>query len=134
MNILDLAVGDTVYFTKSKHPDTPFTLYYRDLNEISVMNGEKITTLSTEKAERLGIVKEEDPIVGTTREWAQYLDALELDLIRRTLLRHISDATWCSDEEASTLTEVARELGEEMTRRETVNLHELYEKKMFRDE
>jgi hypothetical protein len=71
--------------------------------------------------------------MGTTREWAQYLDNAELELIRRTMLRHISDATWCSDEEAATLTQVARELGEEMTRRESRNLDELYGH-MFRDE
>jgi hypothetical protein len=71
----------------------------------------------------------------STREWSQYLDAAELDLIRRTLLRHISDSTWCSDEEADTLTQVARELGDEMTRRESRNLAELYQnRKLFRDE
>lgn len=64
--------------------------------------------------------------MGTTREWAQYLDDSELELIRRTLLRHISDATWCSDEEATTLTEVARELADELTRRETRNLNHIY--------
>jgi hypothetical protein len=64
--------------------------------------------------------------MGNTREWAQYLDDSELELIRRTLLRHISDATWCSDEEATTLTEVARELAEELTRRETRNLNNVY--------
>ena len=64
--------------------------------------------------------------MGVTREWAQYLDDSELELIRRTLLRHISDATWCSDEEATTLTEVARELAEELTRRETKQLNKIY--------
>ena len=64
--------------------------------------------------------------MDNTREWAQYLDDSELELIRRTLLRHISDATWCSDEEATTLTEVARELAEELTRRETRNLNNVY--------
>jgi len=68
------------------------------------------------------------------REWAQFLDDAEIELIRRTLLRHISDSTWCSDEEAGTLTDAARELGEELTRRETRNLSELYNRKMFRDE
>jgi len=58
----------------------------------------------------------------TTREWAQYLDTAELSLIRRTLLRHISDATWCSDEEASTIQKVASELGELITQREVQNL------------
>lgn len=71
--------------------------------------------------------------MSDTREWAQFLDTSELELIRRTLLRHISDATWCSDEEANTLTEVARELGDEMTRRESQNLHRIYEH-LFRDE
>jgi hypothetical protein len=71
--------------------------------------------------------------MANTREWAQYLEPSELELIRRTLLRHISDATWCSDEEALTLTEVAKELGEEMTRRETQNLHDIYGH-LFRNE
>lgn len=71
--------------------------------------------------------------MGTTREWAQYLDDAELELIRRTLLRHISDSTWCSDEEASTLTNVAKELADELTRRETRNLGNLYGH-LFRDE
>jgi len=64
--------------------------------------------------------------MSNTREWAQYLDDSELELIRRTLLRHISDATWCSDEEAATLTGVAHELAEELTRRETRNLNNIY--------
>lgn len=71
--------------------------------------------------------------MSTTREWAQYLDDSELELIRRTFLRHISDATWCSDEEAATLNEVAAELGREMTRRETRNLEDIY-RHMFRDD
>lgn len=64
--------------------------------------------------------------MGTTREWAQFLEDSELELIRRTLLRHISDATWCSDEEAGTLTQVAQELAEELTRRETQQLNKIY--------
>lgn len=64
--------------------------------------------------------------MGHTADWAQYLDDAELELIRRTLLRHISDATWCSDDEAATLTTVARELADELTRRETRNLDGLY--------
>ena len=64
--------------------------------------------------------------MANSGEWAQYLDDSELELIRRTLLRHISDATWCSDEEATTLTEVARELADELTRRETRNLNNVY--------
>jgi hypothetical protein len=70
--------------------------------------------------------------MGHTADWAQYLDDAELELIRRTLLRHVSDATWCSDEEAATLTQVARELAEELTRRETRNLGNLY-KDWFRE-
>jgi hypothetical protein len=68
------------------------------------------------------------------REWARYLDDAEIELIRRTLLRHVSDATWCSDEEAGTLTSAARELGEELTRRETQNLAKIYDRKLFREE
>jgi hypothetical protein len=45
-----------------------------------------------------------------------------LALIKRTLLRHISDATYCSDEEAETLTKVAVEIGNLITQRETQNL------------
>jgi hypothetical protein len=71
--------------------------------------------------------------MGHTADWAQYLDDAELELIRRTLLRHVSDATWCSDDEAATLTQVARELAEELTRRETRNLGNLYNKDWFRE-
>lgn len=70
----------------------------------------------------------------TIREWARYLDDAEIELIRRTLLRHISDATWCSDEEASTLTDAAKELGDELTRREMGNLSKLYDRDLFRNE
>lgn len=71
----------------------------------------------------------------STREWASYLDASELELIRRTLLRHISDASWCSEEEVNTLMGVAKEIGEELTRRETVNLSHLYgDRRLFRNE
>lgn len=70
----------------------------------------------------------------TIRDWARFLDDSEIELIRRTLLRHVSDSTWCSDEEAATLTDAARELGDELTRRETQNLAELYNRKMFRNE
>lgn len=69
-----------------------------------------------------------------TREWAQYLDDAELELIRRTLLRHISDASWCSEEECKSLMDVAKELADELTRRETNHLNRLYNRKMFRDE
>lgn len=72
--------------------------------------------------------------MGHTADWAQYLDDAELELIRRTLLRHISDATWCSDDEAATLTTVARELAEELTRRETRNLNNIYNNDWFRRE
>jgi len=58
----------------------------------------------------------------STNEWAQYLDVAELALIKRTLLRHISDATYCSDEEAETLTKVATEIGQLITQREVQNL------------
>jgi hypothetical protein len=58
----------------------------------------------------------------STHEWAKYLDTAELALIKRTLLRHISDATYCSDEEAETLTKVAVEIGNMITQRETQNL------------
>jgi hypothetical protein len=58
----------------------------------------------------------------STHEWAKYLDTAELALIKRTLLRHISDATYCSDEEAETLTKVAVEIGNLITQRETQNL------------
>lgn len=58
----------------------------------------------------------------STLEWAKFLDTAELSLIRRTLLRHISDATWCSDEEAETVLKVASELGELITEREVQNL------------
>lgn len=58
----------------------------------------------------------------STAEWAKYLDTAELALIRRTLLRHISDATYCSDEEAETLTKVATEIGQLITQREVQNL------------
>lgn len=70
----------------------------------------------------------------TIREWARYLDDAEIELIRRTILRHVSDATWCSDEEAATLAGAAKELGEELTRREVQNLAKIYDRKMFRDE
>lgn len=58
----------------------------------------------------------------STDEWIKYLDTSELSLIRRTLLRHISDATWCSDEEAETIMKVANEIGELITAREKENL------------
>lgn len=58
----------------------------------------------------------------STLEWAKFLDTAELSLIRRTLLRHISDATWCSDEEAETVLKVATELGDLITQREVQNL------------
>lgn len=63
----------------------------------------------------------------TTHEWAKYLDTAELALIRRTLLRHISDATYCSDTEAETLTKVAVEIGELITQREVQNLRSVEE-------
>lgn len=63
----------------------------------------------------------------STNEWAQYLDVAELALIRRTLLRHISDATYCSDEEAETLTKVATEIGQLITQREVQNLRSVEE-------
>ena len=58
----------------------------------------------------------------STAEWAKFLDTAELALIKRTLLRHISDATYCSDEEAETLTKVAVEIGDLITQREVQNL------------
>jgi hypothetical protein len=58
----------------------------------------------------------------STAEWAKFLDTEELTLIKRTLLRHISDSTWCSDEEADTLTKVATEIGDLITQREVQNL------------
>jgi hypothetical protein len=58
----------------------------------------------------------------STQEWAKFLDIAELALIKRTLLRHISDATYCSDEEAETLTKVAIEIGDLITQREVQNL------------
>lgn len=58
----------------------------------------------------------------STEEWAKYLDTAELALIKRTLLRHISDATYCSDEEAETLTKVATDIGRLITERELQNL------------
>lgn len=68
-----------------------------------------------------------------TREWARFLDDSEIELIRRVLLRHVSDATWCSDDEAGTLTDLAGELATELTKRETANLAELYDN-LFRGE
>lgn len=70
---------------------------------------------------------------NNVHEWAKYLTDSELDIIRRTLLRHVSDATWCSDEEAQALLETAQSLGEEMTKRETRNLTEIYPD-YFRDD
>ncbi len=58
----------------------------------------------------------------STEEWAQYLDIAELMLIKRTLLRHISDATYCSDQEAEVLPKVATEIGTIITRREVQDL------------
>lgn len=58
----------------------------------------------------------------TTSEWAKFLDIAELALIKRTLLRHLSDATYCSDEEAEVLTKVATEIGQLITQREMQNL------------
>jgi hypothetical protein len=58
----------------------------------------------------------------STLEWAKFLDTAELSLIRRTLLRHVSDATWCSEEEAETVLKVATEIGELITQREVQNL------------
>jgi hypothetical protein len=58
----------------------------------------------------------------STEEWAKYLDIAELMLIKRTLLRHISDATYCSDNEAEVLTKVATEIGAIITQREVQDL------------
>lgn len=63
----------------------------------------------------------------STSEWAKYLDVAELALIKRTLLRHISDATYCSDEEAEVLTKVATEIGQLITQREMQNLRSVEE-------
>lgn len=63
----------------------------------------------------------------STSEWAKYLDVAELALIKRTLLRHISDATYCSDEEAEVLTKVATEIGQLITQREMQELRSVEE-------